>query len=393
MASSVMTIATPKENAHQSGAQRIRVLMTSTSYPASLADWRGLFIRHLADALSRRDDLQVALWAPPGDAHPDIDRVTSTAEDAWFASLMRAGGIAHLLRTHKIRALAECLTLLRRLHSVFARQVADVYHINWLQNALPLPNNGRPALITVLGTDMQLLRLPMMRTLIRRSLRNRKATICPNAEWMTGELEAAFGDLARVQALPFGIDPRWYALRRDIATDSPTQWLVVSRLTRDKIGPLFEWCAPLFAGGERMLHLFGPMQESIEVPAWVDYHGPATPDDLRENWFPKAHGLITLSRHSEGRPQVMLESMASGLPIIASRAPAHENLLEHATTGWLVDSPAELEAGIEALSRPVENAGIGAAAKARVQKEVGTWDDCAQRYTTIYRELIQASVA
>lgn len=33
----------------------IKTLFVATSYPANLQDWRGLFIRHLADALARRD--------------------------------------------------------------------------------------------------------------------------------------------------------------------------------------------------------------------------------------------------------------------------------------------------------------------------------------------------
>jgi hypothetical protein len=44
-----------------------RVLMVSTSYPADLGDWRGLFIRHITDALARRDDIRLRLWSPPGE--------------------------------------------------------------------------------------------------------------------------------------------------------------------------------------------------------------------------------------------------------------------------------------------------------------------------------------
>ncbi len=77
------------------------------------------------------------------------------------------------------------------------------------------------------------------------------------------------------------------------------------------------------------------MQEQIEIPAWVHYHGPATPEMLCREWFPRTQGLISLSQHSEGRPQVMLEAMAAGLPIIASSLPAHEDLLRHKDTGWI----------------------------------------------------------
>ncbi len=99
------------------------------------------------------------------------------------------------------------------------------------------------------------------------------------------------------------------------------------------------------------------MQESIDVPGWVDYHGPATPEDLREKWFPMAHGMITLSRHSEGRPPCCAGRHGFGtFPSSRYAQPAHENILKHATTGWLVESPAELRAGIDALSEPDEKA-------------------------------------
>jgi glycosyltransferase involved in cell wall biosynthesis len=371
----------------------LNVLMVSTSYPASLKDWRGLFIRHLADALARREDVHLSLWAPPGEVQARVERVCTPAEDAWLANLVSRGGIAHLLRTRKLAGVAAGIALLRKLTRVFRRQRADIYHINWLQNALSLPADRRPALITVLGADMRLLKLPMMGRLIRRVCRNRSVAICPNADWMVPSLHSIFSDVARVQVVPFGIDPCWYALSRQFEKQVQPIWLVVSRITRDKLGDLFEWCAPSFSTGERKLQLFGPMLEAIDIPAWVDYHGPATASELCETWFPKAQGLITLSRHSEGRPQVMLEAMAAGLPIIASRLPAHENLLDHQASGWLADSPASLERGLAHLESVPNNIAMGASARMRVRAEFGTWDDCAQRYNDLYQQLLSADSA
>ena len=131
------------------------------------------------------------------------------------------------------------------------------------------------------------------------------------------------------------------------------------------------------------------MQEKITLPGWVFYHGPAPPSELMRRWFPKSCGLITLSQHAEGRPQVMLEAMAAGLPIIASRIPAHKNMITHNETGWLCSTPSELSEGIEKLETSVINTRIGTAARAWALKTVGTWDDCAARYTNIYNELLK----
>ncbi|MDR7135108.1 glycosyltransferase involved in cell wall biosynthesis [Lysobacter niastensis] len=364
------------------------MLMVSSTYPIDLSDWRGLFIRHMVDALARRDDVALRLWSPPGDVPASVSYAATTDEERWLRRLMAEGGIAHLVRRSGLRGVVAAMQLLRALRGVYRRNAdIDVFHVNWLQNALPLPRDAQPLLVTVLGSDMQLLRLPGMRTLLRRAFRGRPVVICPNADWMLPELEAAFGDLATVRLVSFGIDPRWYALERSFETNATPKWLCVSRLTANKIGPLFDWTAPLFANGRAELHLFGPMQEQLALPSWVHWHGPASPEVLCESWFPQAHGLITLSQHAEGRPQVMLEALASGLPIVASRLPAHDDLLAGGDGGVLCDSPEAVQAALDALANPAANRALGLRGRARMQADMGTWNDCAERYMSLYRHL------
>ena len=215
----------------------MNVLMTSTSFPGTEDDWRGVFIRHVAESLVRRDDVTLSLWAPPGPADPRILRVTTESEADWLASLAASGGIAHLLRNQPVRAVGHALRLLRALGAAYRRSAADLYHVNWLQNALSLPPDGKPAVVTVLGSDMQLLRLPLMRAAIRRVLKRRSACICPNADWMCEELLDSFGTVTKIRTVSFGIDSRWYAIERNNDAAHPPTWIVVSRLTRAKMGP------------------------------------------------------------------------------------------------------------------------------------------------------------
>lgn len=365
----------------------MRVLMSSTSYPADRQDWRGRFIANLAAALAERSDISLALWAPPGELPAAVTPACTPADRAWLAGLARQGGIAHLLRTRRLLALGSALTLLGRLAGAYRRQAADVVHANWLQNALPLWGSRTPALITVLGSDFGLLRLPGMRTLLRAVLRQRRAILAPNADWMRPQLQALFGDLAEVRPIPFGVDAQWFAVARQPPADT-RHWLAVTRLTANKIGHLFDWGDGLFGAG-RQLHLFGPMQETLALPAWVNYHGPTHPAELLQTWFPKACGLITLSRHDEGRPQVMLEAMAAGLPVLASDLPAHRDMVRHRATGWLAANSEEVRQGLDWLEAPADNLRAGRAARDWVRQSVGSWDDCAARYAAAYRDLLE----
>jgi glycosyltransferase involved in cell wall biosynthesis len=371
----------------------MRVLLLSTSYPHDAADWRGAFIRRMVEALAQSGDLQLSVWAPPGELPASVADATTPTESAWLAKLMSAGGISHLVRQGGPHALLAPLRLLHMLASTYRRQTdADVYHVNWLQCALPLPNNGKPLLITVLGNDLKLLRLPFMRQLLRRRMRRRRVAICPNAEWMQAPLQEAFGDIADVIPVSFGIEERWYAIERQLPASQPKRWLVVTRLTADKLGPLFEWSRDIFAEDTRELHLFGPMQENIDIPDWVHYHGAASPEQLASQWFPGACGLVTLSRHAEGRPQVMLEAMAAGLPIIASAMPAHATLVEPKVTGVLCDSAEAYHQALEHLEDSSTNLRFGEAARRLATSRFGTWNDCAQRYIKIYRTLLEGAV-
>ena len=368
------------------------VLLVSTSYPAKGDDWPGLFIRRVAQALAARSDLRLRLWSPPGEIPADVEYAATEPEQQWLARLMQAGGIAHLLRNAGIRGGLAAFRLLRLLRALYRRETAiDVYHVNWLQNALPLKRNGRPLLVTVLGTDMHLLRLPGVAMALRHVFRRRRVAICPNARWMVPLLRQRFATVAQIDFVPFGIEPRWFDMQR--VPDTPAVWLCVSRITHGKLGTLFESCAPFFDGQRRELHLFGPMQEPVPIPPWVRYHGAVTTEALYAQWFPRAAGLITMSQHSEGWPQVMLEAMAAGLPIVASRIAAHEDMLQHGQTGWLCSSGTDVGRALEALEDAAANAQVGARARAWARDTVGTWDDCAARYARIYHSLLHESGA
>jgi len=362
------------------------VLLATTSYPLDSADWKARFIYDLAAAIDRTGEVQVQLWGPPGHLPGDVSSANSRGDTAWLHQMAGEGGIAHLLRTRPATGLIQARGILARLREACARNRADIYHVNWLQLALGLPDDGRPLYVAVLGSDFGLLRLPGMGRLLRRKFSTRPTVLAPNAGWMQARLTELFGDVAEIRPNPFGVAPAWFDVRRQIG--EPREWLVVTRITRKKLGDLLRWGKGLF-GRHRRLRLLGPMQENITLPAWIEYGGPTNPDSLRQQWFPGAAGLLTLSRHDEGRPQVMIEAMAAGLPVIASRIPAHADLIRHGETGWLVDSRDELAEALREAETPSAAAEITARARSRIRETIGTWDDYARRCLTAYTSLLQ----
>lgn len=364
--------------------KRLRTLLVGTSYPRDAGDWKGRFVFDQAAALARQG-LALSLWAPPGELPTGVTSALNEGDAAWLARLLEAGGIAHLLRRKPFYGLWAGAQLLRRLRRACRRAGADIYFIDWLQNALALPDDGRPALLAVLGSDFRLLDLPGMCAALRRQMRRRKTILMPNAGWMAPRLRACFGDLAAVEPNPFGVAEAWFGVTRKPAPER-RGWLVVSRITRAKLGGLLEWGEGLFSADAPLI-LLGPQQEQIALPGWIAHPGATHPQELQERWFPQARGLVTLSRHDEGRPQVVIEAMAAGLPVIASDIPAHADLIRHGETGWLVGSRETFAAALCEAADPLRGDSVGAAARRQIQGEIGTWDDCAKRYLAAMEHL------
>ncbi len=364
----------------------IQILMATTSYPCDSADWKGRFVYEQAAALDRTGALRIHLWGPPGELPGQVSTANSTADAGRLQAMAERGGIAHVLRTHPILGLRQAREILSRLTRAARHHPVDLYHVNWLQLALGLPDDHRPVYISVLGSDFGLLRLPGMSSLLRRVFVRHPAVLAPNADWMCEKLASLFGDVASIRSNPFGVSPVWFDLAR--SPDAARQWLVVSRITRKKLGDLLNWGEGLF-NDERRLVLLGPMQERVALPAWVDHRGSTDPRRLCEDWFPGSTGLLTLSQHDEGRPQVLIEAMAAGLPVIASRIPAHADLIHHGETGWLVDSRETLASALKQAETPEIANEIGAKARMWARGRIGTWDDYAQRCLTAYGDLLR----
>ena len=190
----------------------MRVLLVGTSYPSGPDDWKGRFIKDLVHALAARDALDLRLWAPPGDSPGKRrERILTADESEWLHRMLASGGIAHLLRSKGWKASGTVVKLLRLLRRGYKRSGdVDLFHVSWLQNAIPLWGIDKPAVISVLGTDFALLNRPGMVTLLRLALGRRKTIIAPNAGWMVERLNTLFGDLAEIRAIPFGVDPPWF---------------------------------------------------------------------------------------------------------------------------------------------------------------------------------------
>lgn len=137
----------------------------------------------------------------------------------------------------------------------------------------------------------------------------------------------------------------------------------------------------------------GTLKASIDE--WVGHHGlghririagwrPDVPDLL------KAADLLVLPSLWEGMPNIVLEAMAAGLPVVVSRVEGTEELIRDGETGLLVTpgSPTELEHQIEAaLTTPELSSRIKTAAQLAVRTQF-TMGRMVSAYEQLFARLV-----
>lgn len=155
-------------------------------------------------------------------------------------------------------------------------------------------------------------------------------------------------------------------------------------LLLDALDRLEAPCQVLFVGSDRLngaLH----RRAAASQRATVIFAGPQS--DLRP-WYEAASALVAPSR-SEGLSNVILEAMAMGLPVVATRVGGNPELVIDGHTGWLrpAEDPAALaDAVSQCLNHPAESARRGANGSQRARADFSL-DAAAENYARAYERI------
>jgi glycosyltransferase involved in cell wall biosynthesis len=104
----------------------------------------------------------------------------------------------------------------------------------------------------------------------------------------------------------------------------------------------------------------------------------------------KACDMLVLPSLWEGLPNVVLEAMAAGLPVVATAVDGTREVIEHGKTGLLIQPGVvdELANTIRRILENEETARTMARAAQTLVKERFTWKSCVAAYDKLYSELI-----
>lgn len=125
---------------------------------------------------------------------------------------------------------------------------------------------------------------------------------------------------------------------------------------------------------------------ALGVDAAIDMLGWVVPDAVPE--LVSRSSLVLLPSRFEGLPSVALQAAAHGRPIVASHVGGVPEIVEHGTTGLLVepDSGAFSRAVASILEQPALASRMGLAAWRRAQSRF-SWQHCLDAYDVLFRRV------
>ena len=396
------------------------VVMVTSSYPRFPGDSVGTFMEPIATAVAARGH-EVHVVAP---WHALVRRRAEEAgvrfhfyKYAPVPALNVFGYAAAMRADVKLRAaafLAAPLALAqgwRAARAVARESRATVMHGHWvvpggITASLAAPQI--PLVISLHGSDVFVAEtLPPARVAARVAFR-RAGAITACSDDLARRAIAIGADAARVEVVPYGVDadrfrpdPRGRAAIRAAlgAGDDRVLVFAAGRLVRKKgFEYLIDAVAGLPATDPTMLVIGGGGDLALELerraaaaaPGRIKLLGNLTQDQVGQH-FSAADIVAVPSVRDEagnvdGLPNVVLEALASGTPVVTTPAGGIGAVVTHDETGLVVperDASALRTAIAELGSDPARRARLGAQARAMVAARLG-WGRTAERLEAAY---------
>ncbi|HEY4594988.1 MAG TPA: glycosyltransferase [Thermoanaerobaculia bacterium] len=408
------------------GGAPLDLLFLTQTYPRFEGDVAGPFIRDLARGLVRGGD-RVTVLTPHAEGVPA----------SWDDGGVEVISFRYAPERHEVLGYGRSLeadetvkagaALAAPLYALAARQAVrrqlagrryDLVHAHWI-----VPNGvvaaavdpQVPFAIGLHGSDVFLAEKPGVRVLARWALgRARLLTGC-SPELVERVRALGFPEERSrvIRVIPYGVDVEAFSpaperrslwRRRLGIPDAAPLLLGVGRMATKKgfqvlmeILPALLGESPelrvVLAGGGDLLERFRaaarPWGDRVHLP------GPVLRDTLPDLY--RAADLFVLPAVHDGKgnvdglPNVILEAMASGLPVVASGISGIPLAVEDGRTGRQVperDPEALLGALRELLADPVRRREMGERGRRKAEAEL-TWDAVAARYREGYEMAVR----
>lgn len=389
----------------------MRVLVFTQHYPSrrepSIAPWS----QHTYKALARHCDVRLISpqpwWTRAREAPLELlraPRETHTGIDAMFPSYWSVPGVPRLHATAMYQTLRPLLARVRREFPWDVILAAWAYP-DTVAAASFADEAGTPLVTTVLGSDMnEVARWPAVSRQIARGLRRCQRVVSVSGALGDRVVEAGV-PRERVVVLHNAVDGARFAIqdrkaaREKVGAPEGVKLVVYAgyHLPEKGVDVLIEAFGRLARMGREDIHLLtvggGPLLEPLSarvrelgLESRVRMLGQVLPKDVPQ--YMAAGDVFCLASRREGCPNVVLEALASGRPVVGTRVGGVPELVREGEDGNGLLVPAgDPDALARALAAAVDRTWDPDALRATVRSL--SWDQVGDRYWDILQNVVR----
>jgi glycosyltransferase involved in cell wall biosynthesis len=230
---------------------------------------------------------------------------------------------------------------------------------------------------------------PLRKTILKKSL-----AIVANSQGLKAIAEQV--DPYPVKIIPNGVDTKFFC--PEVHQNDIFNFLFVGRFQPqknlffllDQLNQLKKFVTIPFichlVGDGQLKAMLQEYAVKLQLNSLLSWHGWLNKEQLRE-LYQRTDCFLNLSLY-EGMPNVILEAMACGLPVIASHVIGNTEVVRPGITGYLVDlqKPEEIQQALHTLLTHREQARqFGQAGREGVVKEF-SWAKVASEYVNLFSE-------
>jgi glycosyltransferase involved in cell wall biosynthesis len=329
----------------------LRVCVVTTSYPRFAGDVAGVFVAEQVEAL-RAAGVEVEVVSPANVRHFGI---------------AYGDGIAQNLKAKPwlVLALPFFLAGLARA-ARRAGRAADVVHAHWIPSGLAARATGKPVVLQVWGTDVELARrVPWL-------LRGTRVAIAASPFLAEAARRLGARDVRVITSgveLPPGL----------VSPEAAPHVLFAGRLSEEKGILDFTQATE---GLPRVIVGDGPLRDRVP-----EAKGFVPPGEI--GGYLDGAAVVCVPSRREGYGMMAREAMAHGRPVVATDVGGLADAVEDGVTGLLVpprDLPALRAAIKRLLGDPALRAELGANARRRAEERY-SWAAATESLLALYAEV------
>lgn len=401
----------------------MRVTILTTSFPEYPGDLIGNFVLEFAKELARQGQ-QVRVITSHSSITPTKNTISlSTGEcvevvrfryfyPARWEKVNYGYGIPENLRLSVAARIGLLPFLLMfGLKTVRFRQTTDVYHAQWVISGLIAVLgkmiHRKPIILTVRGSDLNLVKGTLLRWLVQYVLQH-VTLITTVSEKLREKVIASGVPAVKVHTIPNGVDCTLFSpVPKHVVREQlglPLEKKVVLWMGRfipiKGLEYLMRAIPTVLASDPDVVFVFvgsggeieaeiKQMAQALPQAAQVLFAGKVS-SEQSPLWM-NAADVLVLPSLNEGRPNVILEAMACEVPVVATQVGGIPELVTHGENGFLVapENAHDLAQALIVLLRDEAlRLNMGKTGRQKIFESGLSWQQCAQQMKQLYQHVM-----